>query len=91
MDNSTNPEKILNKNSKKEVKEEIININIKPVNNKIFKEDKKKFIQEKIKLAKKNFENEINHKKDWRKYLDKETNSNDSETTFFKTRLIDEI
>ena len=91
LDNSINSEKISNKSSKKEVKEEIINTDIKPINNKIFKEDKKNFIQEKTKIAEKNFENEINYKKDWKKYLNEETDSNDSETTFFQARLNDEI
>ena len=84
-------EKISNKSSIKEIKEEIINTDIKPVNNKIFNEDKNNFIKEKTKLAEKNFEREIDYGKDCKKYLDDDINSNDSETTFFQARLNDEV
>ena len=91
LNDSMTSEKISNKSSIKEIKEEIINTDIKPVNNKIFNEDKNNFIKEKTKIAEKNFEREIDYGKDWKKYLDDDINSNDSETTFFQARLNDEV
>ena len=88
---SSNSENRSNKNNKKEVIEEIINTDIKPENKNRNEDEIKNFIPEKTKLAEKNFDKEIDYGKDWKQYIDEDTNSNDSERSFFQAKLNDEI
>ena len=89
--NSSNSEKKSNKNNKKKVIEEIINTDIKPENKDINNSEINNFIPEKTKLAEKYFDKEIDYGSDWKKYIDEDTNSNDSEKSFFQAKLNDEI
>ena len=81
-----------NESRKKEIKEEIINTDIKPENTEQKNDDDiLNFIPKKTKYAENNFENDIDYGEDWKKYIEEDADSDDSEPSFFQAKLNDEI